>query len=533
MAIYRLSAKTISRGKGQSAVAAAAYRSGEKLYDEIDNRHKDYGKKTGVIHAEIMIPENAPREFENRQFLWNQVEASERRKDSQLAREIQLALPKELNREQNQELVFDFCKTEYVDRGMIADISIHDELNGNGNHHAHVMLTTREVTEDGFGHKNRDWNQKELLHHWRESWADHVNHALERSGHEERVDHRSSYEQTIFKLSEKELEEEQTKDNFKSFSEATEKPHVSLAAIHMGKRGKKSWQLDRFKQQFERAKEYFISKYQQLKERFSDDGSRRFSFQGPGQVRSTEHGFDSPTRSGSELPAGDRTEDSRGRGAVRSEQSAVDQLTNRLKAFADRLESIDLRAEVRLEDRLKSFGERLESEFESVKADLSDQKRRASGDRGREKEPGRIDANARQPDRPDSLGRSPKEKDNVLQDHGYDSDTIDHTHASGRGSVVDYSADVNDTEVGKPKRSRRPRQERDPATSRRKRDFERKQVFEFMGRNPKATIDNLQQSFPNVKDNALKRHISAWEQEQKRQGRQRERGRDDGFGRGR
>jgi len=527
MAIYRLSAKTISRGKGQSAIAAAAYRSGEKLYDETFNRTKDYGKKSGVLHAEVMLPESAPKEYENRQVLWNQVEASEKRKDSQLAREIQLALPKELSRDQNQELVFDFCKTEFVDRGMIADICIHDEFNGNGNHHAHVMLTTREVKEDGFGQKNRDWNQKEMLHYWRESWADHINHALERSGNDERVDHRSNYEQTIYKLSEKELEEEQVKDDFVSLTKATENPHVSLAAIHMEERGKKSWQIERFKEQFDKAKEYIRNKYQDLLERFSH-GSRRDAIQSPGHIRKDERGFEEPTPASPKLSAGDRAEVRGSHGELEGAHAGDNEF----------------------KDRLESFVERLESKYRSDKSSAPDHDR----------EP--VLGSNRQPDRPDSRkpatgedkvqGPVHEARDQAMDDQKTastsgsrdqvggrtdrsDSDRqrsdLDSTGMeSGRGQVVS-SDDSGLSEVETPKRRRQPRQERDPAKSRRKRDFERKQVFEFMGRNPKATIDNLQQSFPNVKDNALKRHLTAWEREERQRGKQRDR--DRGLGRGR
>jgi len=193
MADYRFSAKSISRGKGQSAIASAAYRSGERLMDERTGQSHDYTRRSGVIHAEIVAPDNTPDWMHDRAQLWNSVEAVERRKDAQLAREIQLSLPHELTDEQRVELVRGFTQEQFVNHGMIADIAIHaPSAEGDArNHHAHVMLTMRELTGDGFGKKVRDWNSSDLLANWREQWAQHQNRQLERHGHPARVDHRS------------------------------------------------------------------------------------------------------------------------------------------------------------------------------------------------------------------------------------------------------------------------------------------------------------------------------------------------------
>jgi len=194
VADYRLSAQIIKRSEGKSAIASAAYRSASRLYDERTGESHDYGRKAGVIHCEILAPDNSPEWMHDRAQLWNAVEAVERRGDAQLAREIQLSLPHELDREQRLELARGFVQEQFVNQGMIADVAIHEPSGHGGddrNHHAHVMLTMRELTSDGFGKKNRDWNSPDNLTNWRERWAHHQNRELERHGHQARVDHRS------------------------------------------------------------------------------------------------------------------------------------------------------------------------------------------------------------------------------------------------------------------------------------------------------------------------------------------------------
>jgi hypothetical protein len=188
MAIYHFSAQVISRGKGQSAVAAAAYRSGEELVDGRTGELKFYSRDVEP-EAMILAPEHSPDWIQDRNRLWNEVEKAEKRKDAQLAREINVALPKELNQGQQRELIRDFVQKEFVEKGMIADIAIHrDDEN---NPHAHVMLTTREITPEGFGGKNRDWNDRKLLEQWRAEWANRTNLELERAGSHERISHLS------------------------------------------------------------------------------------------------------------------------------------------------------------------------------------------------------------------------------------------------------------------------------------------------------------------------------------------------------
>ena len=143
MAIYHCSIKIVSRGKGKSAVAAAAYRAGEKITNEYDGVIHDYTRKGGVIYTNILLPDNAPPAYKNRAVLWNSVEHVEKNKNSQLAREIELALPVELSELQNRALVNAYVKKHFVDKGMCADICIHD--NKNGNPHAHILLTMRRL----------------------------------------------------------------------------------------------------------------------------------------------------------------------------------------------------------------------------------------------------------------------------------------------------------------------------------------------------------------------------------------------------
>ena len=199
MAIYHLSAKMISRANGSSALAAAAYRSASRLHDQRLDRHHDFSNKAGVVHSEVMLPDGAPEQFADREKLWNAVEAAEVRKDAQLAREVEFAIPRELDQEQGIRLAREFVKAEFVDRGMIADLNVHWDIGEDGQPkpHAHVMLTMRRVDEEGFGPKVRDWNATSLLEQWRERWAGHVNARLAELDIDARVDHRSLERQGI------------------------------------------------------------------------------------------------------------------------------------------------------------------------------------------------------------------------------------------------------------------------------------------------------------------------------------------------
>ena len=200
MAIYHLSATAVQRSKGHSAVAGAAYRSGMVLRDVMTGQTHDYQRKRGIVQSEIIAPENAPAWTHDREALWNHAELAEKRRDGQPAREIRLALPSELTDEQRADLVFTYAQDMFASSGMVADIAIHrpDRHGDQRNHHAHILLTMRELDGDNFStRKQRDWNRTELLEYWREQWADYQNDALEAAGYDARVDHRSFEEQGI------------------------------------------------------------------------------------------------------------------------------------------------------------------------------------------------------------------------------------------------------------------------------------------------------------------------------------------------
>ncbi len=228
LAIYHLSIQIISRGKGKSAVSAAAYRSGEKIKSDYDGMTHDYTRKGGIVHTEILLPDNAPSEYKNRSALWNAVEQIEKNSNSQLAREIEFSLPKELPHEQHLQLVREYCQKHFVSAGMIADICFHTpkpKEDENENPHVHIMLTMRPFEQDGtWGAKSKkeyilddnsqkillpngeyktrkinttDWNGKTKAEEWRRGWADVVNRFLEQNGVVECVDHRSYERQGV------------------------------------------------------------------------------------------------------------------------------------------------------------------------------------------------------------------------------------------------------------------------------------------------------------------------------------------------
>lgn len=207
MAIYHLAAQVLGRGPGRknfdgsrrtrpdSAVAAAAYRAGAKLHDERAGTTRDYARRDGVVHAEILVPEGGAAWLADRERLWNEVERLESRRDAQLARDLNIALPHELTDGERRALLVEFVREQFVAQGMVADIAIHAPVPRKGddprNHHAHVMLTLRKATSRGLHEvKTRAWNARSTLQGWREAWEDHANRALERAGHRARIDHR-------------------------------------------------------------------------------------------------------------------------------------------------------------------------------------------------------------------------------------------------------------------------------------------------------------------------------------------------------
>ncbi|MCW8595385.1 MobQ family relaxase, partial [Acinetobacter baumannii] len=200
MAIYHFSVKAISRGAGRSAVACAAYRSGEKLVCDFYGKEQDYTKKSGVEFTNIYAPENTKKELLDRQKLWNAVEKSERRKDALLAREFEIAFPQELNQEQRQNLLDELCQGIVKKHGVIVDAAIHAPHTGSGsderNYHAHIMFTTRAISKTGGFEKKkyRDFSRDDgtkVVTQWRKDFADLVNTKLEQIGSTERVSHLS------------------------------------------------------------------------------------------------------------------------------------------------------------------------------------------------------------------------------------------------------------------------------------------------------------------------------------------------------
>lgn len=223
---FHFSVNIISRGKGKSAVASAAYISGEKIKNEWDGVTHDYTRKQGVISKEIFLPDHAPKEYKDRKTLWNSVELFEKNSNAQLARNFIISLPKELSIEENKKMIEEYIQTNFVKEGMIVDLAIHDESReGNQNIHAHIMTIVRPINEDGTwrqkskkeyildekGEKilNKNgkpktrkvelttWNDKVNVEKWRENFSDLCNKYLERAGAEKRVDHRSFKRQGI------------------------------------------------------------------------------------------------------------------------------------------------------------------------------------------------------------------------------------------------------------------------------------------------------------------------------------------------
>jgi Ti-type conjugative transfer relaxase TraA len=189
LAIYHLTVKIISRARGQSVAATAAYRSGSALRDERYGVTHNYTRNRKASHAEIMSPAGAPAWVQDRETLWNRVEARECRKDAQLARVVEIGLPVELSPTESLALVRDYITQEFVSKGMIADFCI--RRNDCNNPYTHILLTLREATASGFGPKMRHWNRKSNLLEWRSAWAELANRHLARAGHVVRIDHRT------------------------------------------------------------------------------------------------------------------------------------------------------------------------------------------------------------------------------------------------------------------------------------------------------------------------------------------------------
>lgn len=201
MASYHLSVKTISRSAGRSATGAAAYRAGVEIVEEITGEVHDYTRKSGVESASLVLPANAPDWAQDRSALWNAAEAAEKRKNSTVAREFEIALPAELSPEERQRLAHDFAREIVARHGCAADVAIHAPGKGgdNRNHHAHILCSTRRLTLDGFTEKTRELDDRKTgeIERWRARFAHLQNERLAENGLQERVDHRSLQDQGI------------------------------------------------------------------------------------------------------------------------------------------------------------------------------------------------------------------------------------------------------------------------------------------------------------------------------------------------
>lgn len=231
MALFSMRVQAIQRSAGKSVVAAAAYRAGERLHDARQGVTHDYTRKGGVVHKELIVPEKAPAWAKrlDRESLWNMVDARERRKDSQTARELRIMIPRELDPQERISVVRDFVHRSFVSKGMIADVCWHDKIasDGQSQPHAHVMLTMRPLDADGFGNKSRhdmvpdpsgrthpdgravlvesnpdSWNSAAYYERCREEWEKTANDALMRAGSDQRIDRRSYLERGLSRLPE-------------------------------------------------------------------------------------------------------------------------------------------------------------------------------------------------------------------------------------------------------------------------------------------------------------------------------------------
>ncbi|EMU6157834.1 MobQ family relaxase [Yersinia enterocolitica] len=190
MAIFHLEFKIVKRSEGMSSCRKAAYHSRSKITDDRTGNTYDFSHRSDLFHHQILAPDSAPVHIiKSSTALWNEVERVERQKDGQTARYFDVALPCELSNEDKIKLVLDYCQKNFVDKGMIADIAFHDL--DSQNPHAHVMLTLKPITAEGFGKKDRSWNDKKNVIKWRESWATFANRYLSATGSYARIDHRS------------------------------------------------------------------------------------------------------------------------------------------------------------------------------------------------------------------------------------------------------------------------------------------------------------------------------------------------------
>ncbi|MGX4968602.1 MobQ family relaxase (plasmid) [Escherichia coli] len=234
MAIFHLSVKTISRSAGRSATAAIAYRTGSRIVDERTGITHDYTRKSGVEHSEIFLPQNSPGWASNRETLWNAVEQKENRRNSTVAREFELAFPAELDGKQRLDLLREFCSSLVERHGMAVDAAIHapGKEGDQRNYHAHVLCSTRRLSEEGFKDKTRELDDFKSgeVNYWRSAWSEMTNRHLEKAGRSERIDHRSLEAQRESAISQGDSAKAAELDRVPTI-------HIGYAAAQMEKRG--------------------------------------------------------------------------------------------------------------------------------------------------------------------------------------------------------------------------------------------------------------------------------------------------------
>lgn len=266
MAIFHLDFKIVKRSEGRSSVAKAAYHARTRITDERTGDTYDYSRRTDLYGHFILAPVNAPQHIvKYSTTLWNEVERVERQQNGQTARYFDVAIPTELNNEDKKKLVLEYCQKNFVEKGMIADIAFHDL--DNDNPHAHVMLTLKTIGPEGFGKKERSWNDRKMSVLWRESWASMANRYLAAAGSTERIDHRSLQAQNEEALSNAAVAlDNEEKALWLAKAAATNRP--PMKRIHTGKWRTKAAQEQRTREQAVRdaAKQEAIEVYKTFSE---------------------------------------------------------------------------------------------------------------------------------------------------------------------------------------------------------------------------------------------------------------------------
>ncbi|MCI7834923.1 MobA/MobL family protein [Klebsiella pneumoniae] len=266
MAIFHLDFKIVKRSEGRSSVAKAAYHARTRITDERTGDTYDYSRRTDLYGHFILAPANAPEHIvQDSTALWNEVERVERQQNGQTARYFDVSIPTELNNDEKKKLVLEYCQKNFVDKGMIADIAFHDL--DSDNPHAHVMLTLKTIGPEGFGKKERSWNDRKMSVLWRESWASMANSYLAAAGSPERIDHRSlqaQHEEALEKAAAALDNEEQAL----WLAKAAETNRPPMKRIHSAKWRSKAAQEQRAAEQAVRdaAKQEAVEVYKTLSE---------------------------------------------------------------------------------------------------------------------------------------------------------------------------------------------------------------------------------------------------------------------------